>query len=240
MKVKTEADCSCGGNFVYFAGPGGSRRVCTVCLNQQTGIDMCVDSRQSDDPPSHRVRVCPKCSDFMCPALRGVGCKLDGLPLEQQELEHAKQFDESDLAELVYDYGTDWVEEHYSCKEHECEIGYSDDPPESEMEICDECGYRGTKPCTFCDLVKGSYLDNILERQQLEDECECCMSTIADAWEFNEHGGKVCAACVAFLEFADGRQIISDGILEQQELEDYENIEYEHFDLSSDNTPFSV
>lgn len=82
------------------------------------------------------------------------------------------------------------------------DLHQSDDPPEfvakrvsnypsadkeSEMEICDECGYRGTKPCTFCDLVKGCYLDNILE---------------------------------------------------QQELDDYENIEHEYFDLSSGTIPF--
>ncbi len=124
MKVKPElaTACICGGNFIYLAGPGRSRRICVMCLNQQTGVNICVDLAQSDDPP--------------------------------------------------------------------------------------------------------------------EDECECCMSTIGQGWELNEHGGKVCAECVAFLEFADGRNLISDSILEQQEKLDFEDIQCEYFDLSSDNVPF--
>lgn len=121
MKVKRESAVVCDGcntrdSFIYFAGPGGSRRVCTVCSNQQTGIDIVVNLHQSDDPP--------------------------------------------------------------------------------EMEVCNRCGYvkyLQDKQCTFCASVDGNPPEN---------ECECCMSTIGQGWELNGHGGKVCAACVAFLDFA--------------------------------------
>lgn len=43
--------CDTRDGFIYFAGPGGSRRICIACKNEQVGIDVIVDSHQSDDPP---------------------------------------------------------------------------------------------------------------------------------------------------------------------------------------------
>ncbi len=88
MKVKPELavvcdDCGCKDGFIYFGGPSGVRREC-VCGNEQTRIDVIVDLHQSNDPPSYRV--CPKCGDFMCPSLRGMGCKLDGFSLDDSIL----------------------------------------------------------------------------------------------------------------------------------------------------------
>ncbi len=47
--------CNTKDSFIYFAGPGGSRRVCMVCEKQQTGIDM-HSIGYSDDLP-----FVPKC-----------------------------------------------------------------------------------------------------------------------------------------------------------------------------------
>lgn len=140
MKVKLESAtvCTCGGNFIYFAGPGRSRRICVVCLNQQTGIDM-----------------------------RGVGYS-DDPELRHCDSKHtdAKQFDESDLAELVYDYGTDWVKEHYGVDLS----GDLDGLPLEQRELDDECPgcHKRAEVCT-CGIIAEYSRDNILEQQEKLD-----------------------------------------------------------------------
>jgi Zn ribbon nucleic-acid-binding protein len=67
---------------ITFAGPGGSRRECRLCGYEQTGIDVVVDSRQSDDPPDTREDAdddnCNRCGCLLTWKYNADGIKLCG------------------------------------------------------------------------------------------------------------------------------------------------------------------
>ena len=197
-------NCNTKDSFIYFGGPGGSRRVCMVCKNEQTGIDVGACVHQSGNPPElNEYDLADDPPEILDDLMAG---------LHDAEIQ-------KDL--FGYPHG---VCPDCGLERCQCDIGDDNILEQQELEDYENVDMK--------QEVESRYRRDTQDHDT-ECECSKCYATRRDEidkmYDFESDLEDYKVQCEYFDLLSNLKMEVDDSILEQQELDDYENIEHESY-----------